>query len=1008
MNNIMPFPVLIMNRRHGRSFPKARVFVIITILFIFVIPLTTGALNPAKEFFQFHLSNWKMDGDLIDNIVYCSLQDSSGYIWLGTTKGLVRFDGIRFKTFDNNNVPEQLTKYLVRVLYEARDKTIWIGTDGGLIKLGNGRITAYTTNEGLPHNIITALCSDSRGNLWIGTDGGGLTSFRDGRFFTYTTNEGLSSNFLKCIKEDKEGNLWVGTRKGLNRFSNGNIAPSSNPADIRIESSVLSIVDDSVGNLWIGTNEGLKKISGRKLTSFSNADGITETIVLNLYIDRTGILWIGTGAGLYRMKNGEFSKLTVEDGLFGNAVNSILEDREGSMWIGTVDGGLNRLKDVSFTSYTSRQGLADDMVRCVIEDRDGCMWIGTSGGLSRLREGEWISINPAPSAAGNYIASVLEDRGGMLWLGTRDGLYRGNRETGIFSLFAPQQRFSGYVITSLHEDSAGTLWVGTLGSGLHFYKNKQWYKYTTENGLSNNYIKCLHEDARGNIWIGTQEGLNRLIPGTDTFTVYSVSHGLAHDAIICIYEDKDGAFWIGTRNGPTRFEDGIFFPYFNQVEEFLNNGLFAILEDSRGYLWMSSNKGVFRVWKKELNDLAAGESVEPDVRFFNEADGLRSRVCNGGTQPAGWKSRDGRLWFPTICGAAVVEPGKLIRNRQPPPVLVEEIVIDDKEYAGTSGVTRGSAVFCPGVKNLEFHYTALSYLQPEMIRFKYRLLGYDAGWVNAGTRRTAYYTNLSPGNYTFRVIACNNDGLWNSDGASYEIYLEPYFYQTTWFLVLCCVVIIIGAGVLYRWRVSALTRHRKELELLVDDRTRQLKIANRKLSETNQELKKLASLDGLTGIYNFRWFGEFLEIEWKRAARMRKYVTIILIDVDFFKLYNDTYGHQEGDECLRQIARKLKEECRRPGDVVARYGGEEFIVLLLDAPSDIAAAMAERLWNGIRQLRIPHLSSRVSKYVTISLGCATTIPTGKDAPSWLIKSADTALYESKQAGRNRVTIKVEV
>jgi diguanylate cyclase (GGDEF)-like protein len=352
-----------------------------------------------------------------------------------------------------------------------------------------------------------------------------------------------------------------------------------------------------------------------------------------------------------------------------------------------------------------------------------------------------------------------------------------------------------------------------------------------------------------------------------------------------------------------------------------------------------------------------------------------------------------------------VDPQNLKKNTLIPPVLIEEIIVDGEGYDVFSRPTQGTVVFSPGIKKFEFHYTALSFLRPDKVRFKYWLEGYDEEWVDAGTRRTAYYTNLPPGEYTFRVIACNNDGEWNTDGASFHFYRKSYFYQTIWFYLLC-VIAIAAAGIgFYTRRFRKLKKRGEELEALVTKRTRQLKIANRKLSETNLELKKLASLDGLTGIYNSRWFGDFLELEWKRAIRLRKPITIILIDVDFFKLYNDTYGHQAGDECLKRIAQKLKGDCRRPGDVVARYGGEEFIVLLSDTPSNEAASVAERLWTGILDLKIPHKTSSVENYVTISLGCSTGVPRLGDDPLWLVKTADGALYQSKRDGRNRITFR---
>lgn len=961
-------------------------------------------LDPGKHICQFHLDTWKTEQGLPENTVICMVQTTDGYIWLGTSNGLVRFDGARFKIFNANNTRE-LENSFIRSLYEDREGTLWIGTEGGLTEYKEGAFTNYSHRDELQHKIVRCVYQDSKKNLWIGTYDGGLIRLRDGQFTTFSTKNGLSSNMITCILEDSNGNLRIGTKNGLNNLVDGtfNVLTTQNGL---LSNYITCVFEDSEKNLWIGTSNGLNQLKDGKCESYTTRDGLSYEMVTNILMDRAGNLWIGTdGGGLNRMQNGKFTSFTTKDGLPCNHVFALLEDREGSLWIGTVEGGVNRLKDVAFITYTSREGLADDMVRCVIEDSSGNLWVGTDNGLSLLSRGKYTTDTIHTVSSGNYIGSLYEERPGKLWVGTKNGLYCW--EKGIFSLFCKKKEWTGTIISSIIEDIDGNLWVGTLGSGLFRFKDSKWDVYTTRNGLSHNQVTCIHENSIGHLWIGTRDGLNHLKEGT--FTHYTVTDALPHSIINCIYEDEEGTLWIGTGNGPCRFKHGIFSPYYNGHEAFLNNGIYSVVEDNKGYLWMSSNKGIFRASKRELNNFADAHSEDKnsitDILVFGQDDGMKSRICNGLTQPAGWKSRDGTLWFPTIKGVVSVDPRNLKKNTLIPPVVIEEILVDNKEFDIFSRPTQEKVTFPPGKKKFEFHYTALSFLRPEKVCFKYRLKGYEEDWVDAGTRRIAYYTSLPPGEYTFRVTACNNDGQWNPEGGSFHFYQKSYFYQTIWFYFLC-VIAIAAAGIgFYTWRFRKMKKREEELEALVAKRTRQLKIANRKLSETNLELKKLASLDGLTGIYNSRWFGDFLDLEWKRATRLRKPITIIIIDVDFFKLYNDTYGHQAGDECLKRIAHKLKEDCRRPGDVVARYGGEEFIILLSDTPSGEAAAVAERLWTGILDLKIPHKTSSVEKYVTISLGCATSVPGKGDEPLGLVKTADAALYQSKRDGRNRITFR---
>ncbi|MCP5102303.1 MAG: diguanylate cyclase [bacterium] len=968
---------------------------------LFSISSEIWALEPGKAISQYHLDTWKTERGLPENTISCILQTRDGYIWLGTASGLVRFDGVRFTIFDKKST-KQIRNNFIRSLYEDREGNLWIGTEGGLLKQRHGNFTAYSTWDGLPHNVIRCIHQDSKGDIWIGTNGGGVARFRDGRFNVYTTRDGLSENSVRCIHEDSKGNLRIGTINGLNLYVDGKFIRNVNQG--LLSNFITFIFEDRDENLWIGTDNGLNMQGNGILTSYTIKDGLPNP-VLDICQDRAGKLWLGTGGGLCRLEDGKLTVFTTRDGLSDNVVFSVFEDKEGSLWIGTLLGGLNRLKDVSFTTYTAREGLADNMAKCIIEDGSGIIWIGTEGGLNCLKKNKISSGTVGDSLSANYITSIYQDRKGSLWLGAKDRLYRRSPKDGKFSLFPGEKKWGGAVISSLMEDDAGNFWVGTRGSGLHRFKGGKWDTFTTQNGLSDDKVICLHKDSQGRLWIGTGNGLNLWKPEENKFIHYTTSDGLSHNEINCIYEDAEKILWLGTVNGPNRFKDGIIAPY-HSIENFLQNDIYVILEDHQGYLWMSSNKGISRVAKKELNDFAEAKISTVLPLVFGETDGMKSRICNGGTQPAGWKSSDGKLWFPTIKGVAMVDPGNLEENTQKPPLLMEEVVADGEEFNAFPGPGQADTIFPPRIKNIEFHYTALSFLQPEKVYFKYRLEGYDEEWVGAGTRRTAYYTNLSPGKYTSRAMACNNDRLWNTEGVYSPFYIESFFYQTMWFYILCFLVIVVAAAGFYSWRVRALKKHKKELEIQVADRTRQLKIANRKLTETNKELKKLASLDGLTGIYNYRWFSEFLELEWKRAIRNKTPITIILIDVDFFKLYNDTYGHQAGDECLREIARKLKDECRRPGDVVARYGGEEFIVLLLDTPTDVAADVAERLWKGVQHLEIPHEASTVDKHVTISLGCATGMPSQKDDPAWLIKAADNALYEAKKYGRNRVAIHV--
>jgi signal transduction histidine kinase len=337
------------------------------------------------------------------------------------------------------------------------------------------------------------------------------------------------------------------------------------------------------------------------------------------------------------------------------------------------------------------------------------------------------------------------------------------------------------------------LWVGTA-AGLNLFDGKNFTVFTTRDGLSNDSVWALLEDRAGDLWIGTDGGgLNRFRDGA--FYAYKSGDGFSSDIVLSLYEDRAGDLWIGTSGGLSRYRNGQFTSYTTR-EGLFDDVIFQILEDDSDNLWMSCNKGVFRVSKSELNDFAEGKRKSITSVSYGTADGMSSRECNGGIQPAGWKSRDGRLWFPTIKGAVVIDPNKLRINEQPPPVTIEQVIVDG-QATGPSADLRLE----PGARRLEFHYAGLSFLSSEKVRFKHKLEGYDNEWIDAGTRREAIYNNLAPGSYVFRVVACNNDGVWNEAGASFGFYLKPRFYQTYWFYLACALAISLLVWALYRLRI---------------------------------------------------------------------------------------------------------------------------------------------------------------------------------------------------------------
>ncbi|MCP5053179.1 MAG: hypothetical protein GY940_38800 [bacterium] len=794
---------------------KSILFILVSFLGFLALPFSALCLDPGKVFSQYLHDSWSIEDGLPQLSIQAIIQTRDGYLWIGTQEGLVRFDGVRFQVYDKRKVPQLLNNF-IKTLYEDSNRNLWIGTlGGGLTRMKDGKFTTYTTRDGLSNDFVYSICENPGKVLWVGTDNG-LNRLVDDRFSRYTTQQGLSDNRVRVIHGDREGNLWIGTyHRGLNRLKDGKFTSYTTKQGLSGD-RVRAILEDRAGGLWIGSNGGLSRLADGKFTHYTTAQGLSNNLITSIYEDREGSLWAGTfRGGLNRLEDGRFNSYTTRDGLSDDTVFSLYEDREGSLWIGTFAGGLDRLKGGKFTTFTTKEGLSHDRLFSISQGPEGNLWLGTyGGGINRMKDGRFTAYTDKDGLSHNNIWSVCEGPGGSLWTGT-DGGGLNRLKEGKFTSYTTKEGLSHDAVFSLYTDRSGVLWIGT-GGGLNRLEEGKFNRFSTRDGLSSDSIRAIYEDRLGDLWIGTDAGLNCRRPEDGTFTSYTTRDGLSSDKITCIYGDKEGTLWIGTGGGGlNRLKDGAF----KSIDS--KNGLFedtvhCILEDDFNNLWMSSNKGIFQVNKKELNEFCDGKRDRVHSVSYDETDGMRSRECAGGTQPAGWKTPDGKLWFPTMKGAAMIDPGHLKKNPVPPPVVIEKIIVDNLDIQPAFHSTRQTFEVSPGKEQFEFHYTALSFLVPENVRFKYRLEGYDTKWRDVGTRRIAYYTALSPGSYTFRVIACNNDGLWNDTGDSVSFYLKPWFYQTTWFYLLC----LLLAGSLgysgYRFRVRQLNTRTEKFRALAD------------------------------------------------------------------------------------------------------------------------------------------------------------------------------------------------
>ena len=745
-----------------------------------------AALDPSTPLPQYGHDVWTSDSGLPQNSITAILQTRDGYLWLGTQEGLVRFDGVRFTTFDSRNTPAFGDDW-VQCLLEARDGTLWVGTMAGLARMRGGEFLPPLDGP-LASTLIDALHEARDGSLWVASDAG-VFRLRDGKRSSFGTAEGLPVPRVRAFATDASGTLWAGGPWGIAHLESERFVPWT--CSSGFPGGVFSLSADPGGGLWAGTTSGLVHVRGHETRVWTEPGRPETSIARVLYPDRDGNLWLGTENGLLRFRDGQFLRHGTAEGLSSDRILSIAEDREGSLWIGTSDGGLNRIKEQRIAIFTLRDGLADDRMWSVFEDRGGTLWAGTAvGTLHRLAAGS-DRFEPFVSL-GTAIMCIAEDQSGALWIGTRGGgLVKlvGHRIERI----SPEKGISARFVSSVLVDRSGDLWVGTMGSGLYRLSRGRWTSYRARDGLGSDGVFSILEDRDGALWVGTfGGGVVRVENGK--LTRFTTADGLAHDVVMSAYQDADGTYWFATRGGLSRYSGGRFTTY-RQREGLFHDAAQRVIEDGRGYFWLTSNRGVFRVSASELAAVASGSGKIPERVTFTTATGMIRAECNG-TQQGALRSRDGRLWFPTVKGLAMADPARIELNPVAPNVVVEHVLADGRPVTGPRLPVE--------TRHLEFQYTALALRYPHDVRFRYRLEGFDKDWVDAAQRRTAYYTNLAPGNYRFRVRAANEDGVWNETGASVGLEIPRRFTQTGVFRALLAAALAALVTLLYRLRVRRL------------------------------------------------------------------------------------------------------------------------------------------------------------------------------------------------------------
>jgi diguanylate cyclase (GGDEF)-like protein len=947
------------------------------------------ALSPERNIDQYFHDEWTAERNLPGEAVYQILQSSDGYLWLRTSAGLVRFDGVRFVLMD-----EVIGREPVKAIATAADGNLLVRTTSRTILYKNGAFSDYFPASPLPDGETRSLFESQDHTVFIGSDNFIYSATRDG---IHSLLDGTS--WISAFLEDDTHTVWIGGTDSLYAYRDGRL---STPVATGADEGVFALAQDHRKTIWVGTTRGLYRLAGDRKTLEPFGQGSLRSGVNQIFEDHAKNLWIATrSSGLLRMTGGKITSFQATDGLTDNNVLALFEDREGSLWIGTANG-LDRLRDTKLTSLTTKEGLPSNDASSAITTHDGAIYVLCSyGGLAKLMNGRVAStITRIPGLHSIHGGALFEDKKDRLWIGTAGGLTR--IENGRITVFRSAPELAKRYISSIGEDDEGLI-LGTSQTALLRVKDGKTLPFTVRGRStpltgSGNYVFAIYRQPSGTIWLGTVKGLFKYLPGTIPVRQPQIDFSVTN-----ISDDERGDLWLGGRTpGIVRFRlrDGQVTHYWKR-DGLFNNYAFRVLPDNHGNLWIGTSNGIFRAQWKDLDDFAGKRIAHVPATEFGIKDGMKTSEANSAAiGSGGCKSADGKLWFTTVAGIVSVDPDRLPQNSLRPTIVVESVAADDLQFSPNRSID-----IPPGKDKIEFHYTALSLRIPRRVQFKYQLEGYDKDWVDAGIRRVAYYNNLRPGSYRFHVIADNDDGLWNTEGASIAVALQPHYYQTLWFLYLSLLVLGCAVVAAFRFHTRGLRLRAQELARQVDERTKalQLEILERRRAEdaavqAREDMRFQATHDSLTQFLNRGSILDLLKRELSRSVREQLPIALLMVDLDHFKDVNDKYGHLVGDEVLREAADRLLQSVR-PYDLVGRYGGEEFLIVLSNCDAATAIERAEQLRHATAERPVRTLKGQIS--VTMSLGVLPIDPNSMPSFDDALHDVDQALYAAKRQGRNR-------
>lgn len=755
------------------------------------------ALDPQRQIAQFHHTAWTVKQGAPGQVTALA-QTTDGYLWLATQVGLFRFDGVQFERYapdDGQGFPATS----ISTLYATADGGLWIGFRYGAVSfLRANRLTHYGEAQGLPTSTVFRFAQGADGRLWAATFSG-LVYLHEGRWYRVDPDWRVPGTQARTVFTDRDGTLWVATDAGIARLRKG--AQVFETLDIAV-GRISQIAQAPDGGLWIAENEGgVRQLPlERAVTTHS-----LPTPSAGLLFDRDGTLWATTmGEGVHRLAqplrpvatsdDAAFERFRQDDGLSADYLLPVLEDREGTVWVGS-SRGLDRFRHTNVVPAMLPDGAQDF---ALVTDADGTLLVGSRNRPLLERDGaHWREADLPPP-----LTAAHRDRDGTVWLGGPGGLWRwrDGRATPVTPL--PVSGYSG--VQAIAHDADGVLWVSLNTPGIHRLADGRWQQVRGRTGLPpGSSPLVLLSAADGALWMGYARGQIAVMRG-EAVQAIGAAQGLRVGNVTALVEGRDG-IWIGGERGLARYADGRLHAL-RPLPDSPFRGISGIIETRAGDLWLNGAQGVLHIKATDVPRLFDARADAPAYERFDFLDGLPGVPAQFRPIPTATEGRDGKLWFATTSGVVSIDPAAIRRNPLPPPVTVLSLTVDDRLHRVQGGVMQ----LPPGTRNLQIAYTALSLSIPERVRFRYRLVGYDEGWQDAGTRRTAFYNDPGPGRYVFQVIAANDDGVWNSVGASLPIVIAPRYYQTPWFVVLCVVAGVSLLWIAYLLRLRHLSAQIRE------------------------------------------------------------------------------------------------------------------------------------------------------------------------------------------------------